>query len=416
MSYKYSLPKSGASKADVLKRLDAFTEMEPDMLHGRMTSYAMRGDEALQDVVHESFSRYFGHNALVRRYFPGFMQIEEEVISTVSSLISGGVDGIVTMLTSGGTESNFCGAHAAREWAKENLPHIKEPEIVAPYSIHPTFAKGCHYLGIKLTRVPLTDECRGDPEAIAAAISENTIGLAGSAPCWPHGLYDPIDKLAAIAKERGLWMHVDACVGGFMAPFVERAGYPVPPWDFRVPGVMSVSGDAHKYGYAAKPLSTINFRSEDLLQYHYVHPKEWPSSRYMAQAFSGSRPAGSTASLWGAFNYLGEEGYVDLARRAMENKQKLVDGIAAIDGLKPWNTDLTILVYGSDEIPVEQISGGMGKLGWPPAGTLEPPLMHLVIDAATEEAVDLYLRDLRLVVEKIKAGEDIEEGSLSYVD
>ena len=413
-----SLPAKGSTFEDVMGDLDRFLALEPDRRRGHMSCYAMKGGTELQRVLQAGYNKYFGFNALVRRYFPGYQEIEAEVLVTASSLLGGQATGAVSAMTSGGTESIFCAVHAAREWARETRPEITEPEFVAPYSLHATFSKACHYLGVKLRRTPVGPSFRGDPEAIASAIGPNTIGLAASAPCWSYGLYDPIRQIAAIAKERGLWMHVDACVGGFLAPFVRKAGHRLPEWDFGVEGVTSISADLHKFGFAAFPCSIVAFRDESLLRFHHVFPDDWPSMKYMAQAFSGSRPASSAVGAWTMFHYLGEDGYVQLARETMEGKARMAAGIAAIPGLRPWSTDLSILVYESIDaaVPVEKIVGGLTSLGWPCGGTLSPPLVHLVMDPLAAGTVDEYLSDLRRVVEAIRAGQATETGSLSYVD
>lgn len=412
-----SMPSHGRPEADILAELDAFLAREPDYIRGAMSAHAMRGSAELQALSREAYLRYFSYNALVRRYFPGFREMEAQVITTVGELMNGGEPAdIVTDLTSGGTESNFCALHAAREWAKARWPHIRQPEVVAPYTIHATVSKACHYLGLKLVRTPLRDDHRGDPAAMAAAIGPNTIALLASAPQWPHGLYDPIPEIAGLAAARGLWMHVDACVGGFMAPFVERAGFEVPAWDFRVDGVMSISADAHKYGYAAKPLSTISWRNAELQKFNQVFPADWPCGPYMAPAFSGSRPAGSTVSAWSVMQYLGVDGYVALARKTMEAKQRLSEGIAAVAGLRPWQTDLSILVFESQRVPVQHIVAGMTQRGWTLGGTLEPPLIHLVIDGVCVDGIDDFLTELRETVARLEAGEQMGSGRLSYVD
>ncbi|UDF30587.1 UNVERIFIED_ORG: aminotransferase class V-fold PLP-dependent enzyme [Roseateles sp. XES5] len=416
MPYPHSIPPRGKPADDVLADLDAFQAREPDYIRGAMSAHAMRGGEDVQAVSRAAYLRYFSYNALVRRYFPGFLDLEAAVTGAVAALVSGGVDGVVTNLTSGGTESNFCAMHAAREWAKVHRPGVTAPEIVAPYTAHATLSKACHYLGLKLVRTPLGPDYRADVAAMAAAVGPNTIGFAVSAPQWPHGLYDPVADVGRLAVETGLWLHVDACVGGFIAPFVERAGHAVPAWDFRVDGVSSISADAHKYGYAAKPLSTISWRSAERQAFNHVFPDDWPCGPYMAPAFSGSRPAGSTASAWSLFQYLGEEGYTALAAKAMDAKKRFIEGIAAIDGLEPWETDLTILVFGSRNVPVQKIVAGMAARNWPMGGTLEPPLVHLVVDAMAAEAVDAFLQDLRETVARLEAGEAMAGGTLSYVD
>ena len=243
MTYRYELQKRGSPRTTVLAEIDRHLSLDPPNARGYMTCYSMMGGNDVQDVVRDAYNKYFFRNALVRRYFPGYVQLETEVLSISAGILSGGVPGIVTSLTSGGTESIFCAVHAAREWARNVLPHVKAPEIVAPYSAHATLSKACHYLGVTLKRVDLRPDYRADPAAMEAAIGPNTIGLFGSAPCWPYGLFDPIPELAEIAAGHGLWMHVDACVGGFVSPFLERAGFSVPGWDFRIPGVTSMSAD-----------------------------------------------------------------------------------------------------------------------------------------------------------------------------
>ncbi|WDI30115.1 aminotransferase class V-fold PLP-dependent enzyme [Hyphococcus flavus] len=416
MSQKVNLPKQGLGKMGVLSKLDEALTKEPDVLRGNMSCYAMKGTEDMVDVVSQAYQKYFFLNGVARRFFPGLQDLEADVTGMASNILSGGADGIVANITSGGTESIFCALHAAREWAKETKPHIKEPEIVAPYSIHATFSKGCQYLGIKIVRVPVRDDWRADAVAIEAAISPNTIMIAGSAPSWPYGVIDNMDELAEVSKKHDLWLHVDACVGGYLSPFVSKLGIDLPKWDFSVDGVHSISADLHKYGYAAKGISTIAWRSEELQKYHFVSPTDWPCSPYITQAFTGSRPASAVAAAWAALSYLGEDGYIAYADRAMKAKARLIEGLNKIEGIEPIDTDLLIVVYGAKDIRVEQIVGGLSEKGWTSGGVMDPPLAHLVLDPLSEDVVDIYLEDLRAVVDSIRAGEASAEGTLSYAD
>ncbi len=416
MTEAFNLPGKGLGKDRVLSKLDEALAMEPDKLRGNMSCYAMKGTEEIVDVVSAAYQKYFFLNGVARRFFPGLQKLELELTGIASDILSGGAEGINANVTSGGTESIFCALHAAREWAKKTKPHIKEPEIVAPYSIHATFSKGCHYLGLKLVRTPVGADWRADAEAIEKAITPNTIMVAGSAPSWPYGVIDHIDQLAAVSKKHGLWLHVDACVGGFLSPFVSKLGYDLPKWDFSVDGVTSISADLHKYGYAAKGISIVAWRSEEYQQYHYVSPTDWPCSPYITQAFTGSRPASAVAAAWAAVNYLGEDGYMAYADRAMKAKARLVEGLKSIEGLSPLNTDLLIVVYGAEDIRVEQIVGGLSEKGWTSGGVMDPPLAHLVLDPLSDDVVDLYLEDLQAVVEQIRTGGSTAEGTLSYAD
>jgi len=414
-NHAYRLPEKGLSSAAVLEHVREFRSADPTFGRGRMTAYCMMGSDDLQLVMKEAYSVYFFQNALVRRFMPGMRQMEEQVRTISAGLLSGGKPGVQVKLTSGGSESVFCGIHAAREWARERYPHIEEPELIAPYSVHATITKACHYLGIKLTRVPVGPDYRADVEAMAAAIGPNTIALAGSAPSWPYGKFDPIAKIAALGQKRNLWVHVDACVGGYIAPFVARLGYPLPAWDFSVPGVMSISADLHKYAYAPKPASTIAFASEDLLRYHDVPASDWPSATYLSEGVIGSRPAGAIAATWAAFHYLGDDGYLDYARRTMETKQRLIEGLRGL-GMKPWDTELCILLFDTVDVSAEAVVGGLTEAGWPCMGTQRPPLVQLILDPLSADAAEEYLGDLEQLLGQLRCGRDISRGSLGYAD
>ena len=414
-NHAYRLPEKGLPSAAVLQDVREFRSADPTFGRGRMTAYCMMGSDDLQLVMKEAYSVYFFQNALVRRFMPGMRQMEEQVRTISAGLLSGGKSGVQVKLTSGGSESVFCGIHAAREWARERYPHIEEPELIAPYSVHATITKACHYLGIKLTRVPVGPDYRADVEAMAAAIGPNTIALVGSAPSWPYGKFDPIAKIAALGQKRNLWVHVDACVGGYIAPFVARLGYPLPAWDFSVPGVMSISADLHKYAYAPKPASTIAFASEDLLKYHDVPASDWPSATYLSEGVIGSRPAGAIAATWAAFHYLGDDGYLDYARRTMETKQRLIEGLRGL-GMKPWDTELCILLFDTVDVSAEAVVGGLTEAGWPCMGTQRPPLVQLILDPLSADAVAEYLGDLEQLLGQLRCGRDISRGSLGYAD
>jgi sphinganine-1-phosphate aldolase len=414
-SYTHTLPKQGMSAAAVQQRIQAFRAEDPSFERGQMTAYCMMGSHELQSVVEDAYRVYFFQNALVRRFMPGMRRMEEELREICASILAGGTGGVRVNLTSGGSESLLCGLHAAREWAKAQRPHIAQPEVIVPFSAHATISKACHYLGLKLTRIPVAADYRADPQAMEAAVGPSTIALVGSAPSWPYGKIDPIEEIAAIGRRRNLWVHVDACVGGYLAPFVARLGYPLPASDFSVPGVSSISADLHKYGYAPKPASTIAYRSEELQQYHHVARGDWPSAMYLSEGVIGSRPAGAIAASWAVLHYLGEAGYLDYARRTMETKQRLMDGLIRL-GMKPWDTDLCILLFETAELPAEAVVGALTQAGWPCMGTLRPPLVQLIIDPLVVDVVDDYLRDLERLLRELRSGKDAQRGNLGYAD
>jgi glutamate/tyrosine decarboxylase-like PLP-dependent enzyme len=240
-----------------------------------------------------------------------------------------------------------------------------------------------------------------------AAISANTVMVVGSAPAFPHGVFDPIADIAAMARKRHLWMHVDACVGGFLAPFAVRLGYPIPAFDFALDGVCSMSADLHKYGFTAKGASVVLFASESWRQHLVFEFDKWPRGKYSASTFGGSRPGGAIAAAWAVMRYLGIEGYVRIAKQIMAARDRMIDGIGAIAGLhivgKP---ELAVLSYSSDELDMFAVAERLGDKGWFVTPMSEPPGIHLgMLTLAHVPIVDEYLVDLAVAVEMVRTGE-----------
>ena len=283
-----------------------------DWKHGRHGAYVWYANDELEDVLREAFGMFLVENGLGMRAFPSIARMENEVLSMVRGLL-GGDDETAGIFTSGGTESIFLAMFALREWAKEAKRGVSRPQIVAPHSAHPALNKAAFMLGLDVKRVPVGADFRADPAAIEAAIGPNTVGLYASAPSYSLGMVDPILELGAIAGKHQLWLHVDACVGGILAPFVREGGYDVPVFDFSAAGVTSISADLHKSGFAAKPASTVSFRTRahrDFARYTF---DDWPSGTYTSLTFTGTRPGGAIAASWAALNFLGREGYREIA-------------------------------------------------------------------------------------------------------
>jgi glutamate/tyrosine decarboxylase-like PLP-dependent enzyme len=405
-----ALPELGTSLETLTRELRALGRDEVRMHWAR----AFRGPPDVEQVARLAYDLFRGDNGIFSLRAEHMRQIEAAVTDMCLSLFHP-PPGAGGTFTSGGSESNFSALHAMREWAREARPEVREPEVVAPFSAHPSFSKGCHYFGLKLVRVPLGPERRASVPQISRAITANTIGLVASAPCWPYGQYDPIDQIGAVALDRGLWLHVDACVGGYLAPFAERLGVRLPPWDFRVGAVCSISADLHKYGYCPKPASTILWRDEEMKRFHHVHPADWPGGQYSTAGFLGSRPAGSIYAAWAVLRYLGNEGYLRLARHVLDAKAKMSAGINAIPGLRVLDSDLLPLAFAGTDIDLTLVKGEMSKLGWILLGAADPPLINLPIDAAiTEEVIQTFLDDLTQVAARIRGGAASAREELRY--
>lgn len=412
-----SFPKRGHASSDISRRLKDLRATFTSELHGAFSMHCLADSEhfmpesrRLGDEAFDAFKRF---NAIFSGFEPAAAQIEDDVMAMCTEIFNGGRDGRCN-ITGGGTESIYCAMLAMREWAKVNRPHVHQPEIVAPYTAHISFSRAAHNFGLKIKRVPVGPDWRTQPADLEAAIGDETVGLVASAPNWPYGLVDPIPEIGEIARRRGLWMHVDACVGGYVLPFAKKIGLKVPDFDLSVPGVCSLSADLHKYGYVPKPCSTVLWKSEEYQRYHYYIPADWPDGAYLSQSLMGSRPFAPTAAAWAILNSLGEEGFVAQARAIMDTKEALIDGIAKIDGLEPWQNDIPLLVVSARGFDIAHVVGGMRSKGWIFLGNEQPPSLHLTIDPLPRQVIDAFLADLEAVVAGVRSG-NTTAGELQYI-
>lgn len=403
-------PKTGLTREQINARLK---QSKLDPIRGHWTR-AFRPPPEVQKVGLDAYVEFLSDNAFFSLYLPYIGDLEAELMRMCVSLFHPHADSTASP-TSGGSDSIYCGIHAAREWAKVHKPGATAPEVLMPYSAHAAFDKACHYFGLQAVRTPLRADFRADMDAMKKAINKNTVCIVGSAPCWSFARYDPLAEIAELAGKHDLWMHVDACVGGYLAPFLEKLGRPMPVWDFRLPQVKSISADLHKYGYCPKPLSTILWASEDLLQYHYYHPDNWPAGPYRMVGLAGSRSAGPVFAAWSVMSYLGEAGYLDLARKLLDIEARLRDGINAIEGLEVFQTDLMPFTIRGTSVDLEQLIGVMSEKGWILLGNHEPPLINMPLDAATtDEIIETFLRELAECCAQIRSGKVETKGSLRY--
>jgi glutamate/tyrosine decarboxylase-like PLP-dependent enzyme len=307
--------------------------------------------------------------------------------------------------TSGGTESILLAIKTARDWARATKG-ITEPNMVLPRTAHPAFDRAAEYFGVRAIRVPTTrNDFRADVAAMAERIDRDTILLLGSAPNYPFGVFDPIREIAALAEERGLWMHVDACVGGFLAPFVRRLGYDIPDFDFAIPGVTSISADLHKYGYAPKGASLMLLRDRALQQHQTFTFSGWERGTYASNTVQGTRAGGAVAAAWAVMNYLGQDGYTHWARVIMDTVETLTRGINAIPGLAVLEPhELCIFVYRSTDpaLDIGLVAEAMTRRDWFVGRQAEPPGIHLHLNPVHAETAELYLADLAASVAEVR--------------
>ncbi|RMG99543.1 MAG: aspartate aminotransferase family protein [Chloroflexi bacterium] len=395
-------PKQGTTKEEILRIMHAAREKDIRWQDGRAFSLIYHAGEALDELLKTVTLLFFSENGLNPTAFPSLQRFEAEVVSMVADLLNGD-ENTVGNMTSGGTESILMAVKAARDWGQANRPNIQPPEIILPRSAHPAFEKAAHYFGLKVIHTPLRHDFRANPQAIRQAITPNTVLIVGSAPAYPHGVVDPIPELAKIAQQAGVLCHVDACVGGFMLPFVERLGYPVPPFDFRVPGVTSISADLHKYGYAAKGASVILYRHSHLRRYQLFACTDWPGGIYASGAMTGTRPAGPIAAAWAALKFLGEDGYLEITKKVMETVMNIRAGIANIPGITILgNPEMGVMALAGEGVDIYEVGDEMGLRGWHLDRQQFPPSLHLTINALHVGMEQAFLDDLAVAVARAR--------------
>lgn len=398
-----ALPREGRSWPELAQALRDLKRDDLDWRRGRHAAFVWHADDAVEQVAREAYALFMTENGLGLRVFPSLRRMEGDVVAMVRHLLGG--DAAATgHMTSGGTESIFLATHAARQWARQRRPEVSEPEIVAPWSAHPAVSKAAHYLGMKVIRVPTGAGYRADVAAMAAAITPRTVMLYGSAPTYSLGVVDPIAALADLARERGLWLHVDACVGGVLGPFVRALGHPVPEFGLAVPGVTSVSADLHKSGYAAKGASVVLFRSALHQAAGRYDFDDWPTGLYRVDTFTGTRPGGAIAAAWAVMHFLGEAGYRRIAATVMEAKARFVEGLARIgNGLHVWGEpELWAVGFGIEGPDIFTVADRMTARGWSVGRIREPRGIHLMLTPVHAPIIDEYLADLARSVDEAR--------------
>jgi sphinganine-1-phosphate aldolase len=387
------LPKRGIPWDQLDGMLDDARAHDVDWRNGRIGVYIHYAGDDVLEVAKKAYLKYFSENGLGPKAFPSLARFESEVVGMALSLLGGGPDAAGAM-TTGGTESIFLAVKTARDWARKHRPEVRNPEIVAPYSAHPAFNKAADFMGLRVKRVPITRDFLADPAAMEAALTRDTVMMVGSAPAFPHGVVDPIPELGQVAERNGVWLHVDACVGGYFAPFARKLGVPMPAFDFSVPGVRSISADLHKYGYTAKGASTVLYRDRESFSFQAYEFDEWPRGKYATQSLVGTRAGGAIAAAWAVMNYLGEDGYLRVTERVLKTRRAIEDGVRKLGFEVFGKPQLGILTYGSSREDIYAVADRLGEKGWFVGRLAEPRGIHLMLNLTHEPVVDQYLADL----------------------
>jgi len=389
------LPKQGVPRDQVIARMKERKAADADWRAGKTWSLVYPAGKDVDEMLRDANDLYLHENALNPFRFPSLRQMEDDVVSMTTSLLNAGPEAGGAM-TSGGTESILMGVKTARDRARAERG-IESPQLLAPCSAHPAFAKAAKYLALELVQIPLDGDYRADVDAARRLVTDDTALIVGSAPNYPFGVVDPIPELAGLAAERGISFHTDSCLGGFLLPFYERLGEFVPPFDFRVEGVTTMSADVHKYGYCTKGASVIAHRDKATLhQYQLFVYDQWPGGLYGSFAMAGARPAAPIGAAWAIMNHLGEEGYVRLAESIRDTTAKIVGAIEELPELCVWGKPVMgVLSFGSEKIDITAVGDVMDDRGWHLDRQTGPDALHLMVSPEHAKVVEPFLDDLR---------------------
>ncbi|WKN47964.1 aminotransferase class V-fold PLP-dependent enzyme [Nocardioides sp. Arc9.136] len=404
---------------DVLAELRSLQRADLPVQGGRTLAYVYDSGLAEVDRVgREAVAAYAGSNGLDPTAFPSLLRMENDLVAFAACLLDAPAT-VVGSVTSGGTESVLLAVQAARD----ARPDVARPSMVLPATAHAAFHKAAHYFSVEARLVPVGPDHRADVAATEAAIDESTVLVVASAPSYAHGVVDPVTGLAALAAARGIRCHVDACIGGWVLPYAARLGRDVPAWTFAVEGVTSISVDLHKYAYAPKGTSLLLHRTPALRRPQLFASAAWPGYTMLNPTMQSTRSGGPTAGAWAVVRTLGDAGYERLTADVLEAVDRIVAGIADIDGLRlVVEPDSTLVALATDgTCDAFTVSDEMVARGWyvqpQMSYAAQPPTIHLSVSAATLAGIDDLLVALReSVATAVAAGPvAVDAGVADYI-
>lgn len=397
------LPNQGLDKQEIFHQLNEFKKTDADWKRGRVFSLLFYPGEEAAAVMQDAYSMFGLENGLNPTVFKSLKKMESDVLAFTANLLNA-PDSAVGSMTSGGTESIICAVKAAKSFAKSKNKSLVKGNIVMPESAHPAFNKAAHYFDLEVRVVKcLGDALEPDMNQYLSFIDANTVLIIGSAPAYPHGHIDPLEELNKIALDKDLWLHVDACVGGFMIPFLEQLGYKMPLFDFRLPGVSSISLDIHKYGYGPKGSSVIFYRNAEKRKKQFFVYTKWIGGLYVSPSVSGTRPGGAIAGSWAIMNFLGVDGYKKMAQATYDAAKKIQNAINSIEGLKVIGNPLTPVfsMKSTGKLDIYRLGDELTELGWHLDRQLTPPSLHFSVSYGHVNFADEFIRDLHFAVNKL---------------
>ena len=403
-----TLPLEGLDKQKIFDSLASFKSNDVPWRDGKMLGYVYNPGEDPRSVAYEAYIQCLMENGLDWTVFPSMHKLETDLIHIVRELLRGDQD-VVGTCTSGGTESILCAVKAAREYAKAHKPNITQPEMVLPETAHGAFHKACLYFNIKPVMTGYDPKSfHADVNSIRQSITDNTILIVASAPGYAQGVIDPIRQIGQVALEKDLLFHVDGCVGGIHLSFMRRMGYPLPDFDFSVPGVTSISADLHKYAYAPKNISCILYRNKQLRFHQYFSNRRNTCYALVNPGILSTKSGGPYAGAWAMLHYLGESSYRKIIQKVEDAKDRFVAGINAIDGLRVLgDPDMCMFSFTSDGFNVFELADKVREKGFYMQPQFShgatPANLHVSLNWGVADSVEPSLAMLRDAVAEVRA-------------
>lgn len=397
-----SIPATGLNKEEIRQQWEEYSKNDMNWKEGKFFGYVYYPGDEYYTTIKEAYAKFSATNALNPAVFPSLKNMEIEVVQMAATLLHGD-EQVTGTMTSGGTESIYMAVRAAKEWAKKNK-QTKNPLMLLAETAHPAFCKAADAIEFNYKLIKVDSDFRLDIEDLKKQLSSDVVFIVGSAPSYPQGAIDPIEKLALIAKQHKCLLHVDACVGGFILPFLKMEGYDLPKFDFEIDGVTSMSADVHKYGYAAKGASVVLYKNSELRKGQFYVKTDWSGGIYGSPSFMGTRGGGPIAAAWTALHLIGEEGYRRMAREVMEEthfiKQKIKEEIPELKIL--GNPQATLFAFSSDTVDIYEVADELAELGWTINRQQLPASLHVLLNYIHVGKGELFINDLKTSVQKAK--------------
>lgn len=379
-----TFPAHGRDREDIVDELTQMAKEEDAFWEtGQVSGTMYCGDHSHYDFLTRAFGLFAHVNVLQRDMCPSATRFEGEIIAMALDLFHADAidDGDpVGLVTSGGTGSISHAVLAYRDHARATRG-ITRPNFVKPETGHPAFDKACHLFGVDLRVAPVDPATtRVDVAAMAELIDDDTIAILGSAGNYPYGTIDDIEALSDLALSRGVGLHVDGCLGGFILPFGEELGVEnIPVFDFRLPGVTTISADTHKYGYSVKGTSVCLFRDRAVRNSQYFFRTDWSGGKYCSPGMDGSRSGGLLAATWASMVSLGRDGYRDYARQIFDTAEQMRQTVTSHPELRLMGQPTFVLSFTSDEFDIYLVNDFMRLRGWRFNGQQYPNAIHIAV-------------------------------------